>query len=52
MDFLPKQAGIEPNERTEMIDWLTIVVGWHRQIFENMTNEELSRIWKERVEQR
>jgi hypothetical protein len=36
----------------ERIDWLTIVTGWHRQIFEKMTPEELEKIWMERVEAR
>jgi len=49
---MDKQAAIEPNERANMEGWLTITTGWNEKIFRNMTDEELRKIWKERVEDR
>lgn len=43
---------IPATEREEIEDWLWVITGWNRTIFERMTDEKIQRIWKERVEDR
>lgn len=46
-DSRTKQA--ETDERENMIEWLIVCTGWNESVFRNMTDEEVERVYHERI---
>lgn len=36
-------------ERENMIEWLLVITGWNESVFRNMTDEEVVRVYHERI---